>query len=62
MGKPVVMGRKPSNPLVIHSAERIRCHSEFRLGVPGIRVVGGLAEAFKIAAAQADLDGTDELW
>ena len=28
---------------------------------PGTRVVGNLADALKLAAAQADLDGADEV-
>jgi len=63
MGKPVVMGRKTfesiGRPLPGRTNVVITRNADW--SVPGIRVVGSLVDALKLATAQADLDGTDEV-
>jgi dihydrofolate reductase len=63
MGKPVVMGRKTfesiGRPLPGRTNVVITRNSDW--SAPGVRVVGSLADALKLATAQADLDGADEV-
>ncbi len=63
MGKPVVMGRKTfesiGRPLPGRTNVVITRNSDW--SAPGVRVVGSLADALKLAKAQADLDGVDEV-
>ena len=63
MGKPVVMGRKTfesiGRPLPGRTNFVITRNADW--SAPGVRVVGGLADALKLATAQAELDGTDEV-
>ncbi len=63
MGKPVVMGRKTfesiGRPLPGRTNVVITRNADW--SVPGVRVVGSLVDALKLATAQADLDGTDEV-
>lgn len=63
MGKPVVMGRKTfesiGRPLPGRTNVVITRNADW--SAPGVRVVGGLADALKLATAQAELDGTDEV-
>ena len=63
MGKPVVMGRKTfesiGRPLPGRTNVVITRNADW--SAPGARVVGSLADALKLAIAQADLDGADEV-
>ena len=63
MGKPVVMGRKTfesiGRPLPGRTNVVITRNVDW--SAPGVRVVGSLADALKLATAQADLDGADEV-
>jgi len=63
MGKPVVMGRKTfesiGRPLPGRTNVVITRNADW--SAPGVRVVGSLADALKLATAQADLDGADEV-
>ena len=63
MGKPVVMGRKTfesiGRPLPGRTNVVITRNSAW--SAPGVRVVGSLADALKLATAQAGLDGADEV-
>ena len=63
MGKPVVMGRKTfesiGRPLPGRTNVVITRNADW--SAPGVRVVGSLADALKLATAQADLDGVDEV-
>ena len=63
MGKPVVMGRKTfesiGRPLPGRTNVVITRNADW--SAPGTRVVGSLADALKLAKAQADLDGADEV-
>ena len=63
MGKPVVMGRKTfesiGRPLPGRTNVVITRNAIW--SAPGTRVVGSLADALKLATAQADLDGADEV-
>ena len=63
MGKPVVMGRKTfesiGRPLPGRTNVVITRNSDW--SATGVRVVGSLADALKLATAQADLDGADEV-
>ena len=63
MGKPVVMGRKTfesiGRPLPGRTNVVITRNADW--SAPGIWVVGSLADALKLAIAQADLDGADEV-
>jgi dihydrofolate reductase len=63
MGKPVVMGRKTfesiGRPLPGRTNVVITRNADW--SAPGVRVVGSLVDALKLATAQADLDGTDEV-
>ena len=63
MGKPVVMGRKTfesiGRPLPGRTNVVITRNADW--SAPGVRVVGNLADALKLATAQADRDGADEV-
>ena len=63
MGKPVVMGRKTfesiGRPLPGRTNVVITRNTDW--SAPGVRGVGSLADALKLATAQADLDGADEV-
>jgi len=63
MGKPVVMGRKTfesiGRPLPGRTNVVITRNADWV--APGARVVGSLADALKLATAQAGLDGADEV-
>lgn len=63
MGKPVVMGRKTfesiGRPLPGRTNVVITRNADW--SAPGVRIVGSLADALKLATAQADLDGADEV-
>ena len=63
MGKPVVMGRKTfesiGRPLPGRTNVVITRNADW--SEPGVRIVGSLADALKLATAQADLDGADEV-
>ena len=63
MGKPVVMGRKTfesiGRPLPGRTNVVITRNADW--SASGTRVVGSLADALKLATAQADLDGADEV-
>ena len=63
LGKPVVMGRKTfesiGRPLPGRTNVVITRNADW--SAPGVRVVGSLADALKLATAQADFDGADEV-